>query len=194
VRRVSVVGTSGVGKSTFASGLALVLGAPFLELDSWQHQADWTPLPVEEFRARVALVADGECWVIDGNYGRVQDLVWARADTVIWIDLPRLTVMRRIIWRTLRRVGGRVELWNGNRERWRNFFSLDKEESVIVWAWQTYAANRARYEEAMADPAHGHLRFVRLRSSAAVRHFLREAEHPPAYRGGSGFRGGSGQP
>ena len=94
----------------------------------------------------------------------------------------------------LRRVGGRIELWNGNRERWRNFFSLDKEESVIVWAWQTYAANRARYEEAMADPAHGHLRFVRLRSPAAVRHFLREAEHPPAYRGGSGFRGRSGQP
>ena len=194
MRRVSVVGTSGVGKSTFASGLALVSGVSFLELDSLQHQADWTPLPVEEFRARVALVADGECWVIDGNYSRVQDLVWARADTVIWIDLPRLTVMRRIVWRTLRRVGGRVELWNGNRERWRNFFSLDKEESVIVWAWQTYAANRARYEEAMADPAHGHLRFVRLRSPAAVRHFLRETEHPPAYRGGSGFRGRSGQP
>jgi adenylate kinase family enzyme len=194
VRRVSVVGTSGVGKSTFASSLARVLGVSFLELDSFQHQADWTPLPVEEFRVRVALVADGECWVIDGNYGRVQDLVWARADTVIWIDLPRLTVMRRIVWRTLRRVGGRVELWNGNRERWRNFFSLDKEESVIVWAWQTHAANRARYEEAMADPAHGHLRFVRLRSPRAVRHFLREAEHPPAYRGGSGFRGGSGQP
>lgn len=194
MRRVSVVGTSGVGKSTFASSLARVLGVSFLELDSLQHQADWTPLPVEEFRARVALVAHGECWVIDGNYSRVQDLVWARADTVIWIDLPRLTVMRRIVWRTLRRVGGRVELWNGNRERWRNFFSLDKEESVIVWAWQTYAANRARYEEAMADPAHGHLRFVRLRSPAAARHFLREAEHPPAYRGGSGLRGGSGQP
>ena len=179
MRRVSVVGTSGVGKSTFASGLALVLGAPFLELDSLQHQADWTPLLVEEFRARVALVADGECWVIDGNYSRVQDLVWARADTVIWIDLPRLTVMRRIVWRTLRRVGGRVELWNGNRERWRNFFSLDKEESVIVWAWQTYAANRARYEEAMADPAHGHLRFVRLRSPAAVRHFLSRSGTSP---------------
>ena len=60
--------------------------------------------------------------------------------------------MRRIIARTLRRVAGRVELWNGNRERWRNFFTLDKEESVIAWAWQTHARNRARYEAAMADP------------------------------------------
>jgi adenylate kinase family enzyme len=173
VRRVSVVGTSGVGKSTFASSLARLLGVSFLELDSLQHQADWTPLPVEEFRARVALVADGECWVIDGNYSRVQDIVWARADTVVWLDLPRRVVMRRIVWRTLRRVGGRVELWNGNRERWRNLLTLDKEESVIAWAWQTHAPNRARYAAAMADPLHSHLHFVRLRSPAEVRRFLR---------------------
>jgi adenylate kinase family enzyme len=175
VRRVSVVGTSGVGKSTVAAALAHALGAPWLELDSLQHQADWTPLPVAEFRARVAFEAEGERWVIDGNYSRVQDIVWARADTVVWLDLPLRTVMCRVIWRTLRRVVGRVELWNGNRERWRNLLSLDKEQSVIAWAWQTHASNRARYEAAMADPAHGHLRFVRLRSPASVRRFLREA-------------------
>ena len=40
----------------------------------------------------------GERWVIDGNYtSQVKDLVWARADTVVWLDLPRRTVMRRII-------------------------------------------------------------------------------------------------
>ena len=193
VRRVSVVGTSGAGKSTFASSLALVLGAAFLELDAEHHQAGWTPLPAAEFRALVAAAAAGERWVIDGNYGTVQDLVWARADTVVWLDLPRRTVMRRVIWRSVRRAAGRTELWNGNRERWQNFFSLDKEESVIAWAWQTHASNRARYEAAMADPLHSHLRFVRLRSPAAVRGFLREAKHPPAYRGGSGLRGESGQ-
>ena len=135
----------------------------------------------------VRLRASG--WVIDGNYRSVQDLVWARADTVVWLDLPRRTVMRRVIWRTLRRVGGRVELWNGNRERWRNFFTLDKEESVIAWAWQTHAVHRARYEAARADPANRHLRFVRLRSPASVRRFLHETEHSPVYRGGSGLGG-----
>jgi len=179
VRRVSVVGSSGAGKSTFASSLALTLGASWLELDSVYHQADWAPLPAGEYRARVTAVAAGERWVIDGNYSTVRDIVWARADTVVWLDLPRRTVMRRIIGRTLRRVAGRVELWNGNRERWRNIFTLDKEESVIAWAWQTHAANRVRYEAAMADPAYGHLRFVRLRSPASVRRFLREADHPP---------------
>ena len=181
MRRVSVVGTSGSGKSTVASALAAALGADVLELDSVFHQPNWVPLPTSEFRRRVAAVTAGERWVIDGNYSsKVGDVVWARADTVVWLDLPRRTVMRRILWRTLRRVAGRAELWNGNREHWRNFFTLDKEESVIAWAWQTHAANRVKYEAAMADPANGHLRFVRLTSPAAVRGFLRAAAPSPS--------------
>ena len=99
---------------------------------------------------------------------------------MVWLDLPRRTVMRRVIWRSFRRVAGRVELWNGNRERWRNLFSLKKEESVISWAWQTHTANRVKFEAAMADPENGHLRFVRLTSPAAVRRFLRVVSRPDA--------------
>jgi adenylate kinase family enzyme len=178
VRRVSVVGTSGSGKSTFALALARKLGVSCLELDSVYHQADWTPLPAEEYRARVAAAADGDRWVIDGNYSTVRDIVWARADTVIWLDLPRRTVMRRLVWRSVRRAAGRVELWNGNRERWRNLLTWDKDESVIAYAWQTYDLRRERYLAAMADPANAHLRFIRLRRPAAVRHFLRATERP----------------
>jgi len=172
VRRVSVVGTSGAGKSTLSRVLADALGTQFLELDSVFHQPDWVPLPREEFRRRVAAVVAGERWVIDGNYSMVRDLVWARADTVVWLDLPKRTVMRQVIWRSFRRAAARTELWNGNRERWRNFFALDKEESVISWAWQTHATTRAKFEAAMGDPENGHLRFVRLTSPAAVRRFL----------------------
>lgn len=173
MQRVSVVGNSGAGKSTLARALAGLLGADFLELDSVNHQADWVPLATEEFRSRVAAAVAGERWVIDGNYSKVRDLVWARADTVVWMDLPRRTVTRRVIWRSVRRMALRTELWNGNRERWRYLFSLDKEESVLLWAWQTHAATRAKFEAAMADPRNGHLRFVRLDSPAAMRRFLR---------------------
>ena len=181
MQRVSVVGTSGVGKSTVSRELARRLGASWLELDSVYHQAGWTPLDTAEFRARVAAVAAGERWVIDGGYSAVRDLVWARADTVVWLDLPRRTVMRRITCRTLRRVAGRVELWNGNRERWRNLFTWDKNESIIAWAWQTYGSRRERYAALLTDPANAHLTFVRLTSPVAVRRFLRSADRcsPP---------------
>jgi adenylate kinase family enzyme len=166
--------------------LAGRLGAPFLELDSVFHQPEWTPLPSSEFQAQVGkfmtlrgagLVGGrgGGRGVIDGNYSTVQSLVWARADTVVWLDLPRRTVMRRIVVRTLRRIVRRVELWNGNRERWRNFFTWDPEESVISWAWHRHDVYRSRYSEAMTDPALSHLTFVRLRSPRQVRKFLAAA-------------------
>ena len=182
-----MVGTSGAGKSTLAAALARALDAEFLELDSVFHQPGWVPLPREEFRRRVAVVVAGERWVIDGSYtSQVRDLVWARADTVVWLDLPRRTVMRRIIWRSLWRAAKRTELWNGNRERWRNFFSVDKEESVIAWAWQTHATTRAKLEAAGADQGNSHLEFVRLASPAAVRRFLRSAAPPTSGAPASG--------
>ncbi len=172
VRRVSVVGNSGSGKSTTAARLAAKLGVPCIELDGVFHQPGWTELPREEFRARVTEIVAADGWVIDGNYSAVRDIGWARADTVVWLDLPRRVVMPRIVWRTVRRAALRRELWNGNRERWGNLLSLDKKESVIVWSWTQHNAYRERYLDAMRDPANAHLAFVQLRSPRAVREFL----------------------
>lgn len=175
-----MVGTSGAGKSTVARELALALGVPHLELDGVHHLPGWEPLPKEEFRRIVGAHAATDGWVIDGNYSSVQPLIWARADTVVWLDLPKRTVMRQVIWRTARRVAGRQELWNGNREHWRNFFNWDPEQSVISWAWHKHAADRAKYGAAANDPANAHLRFVRLTSRGEVGRFLDQARRKSA--------------
>jgi len=175
VQRVSVVGTSGSGKSTLAKELAAILGVPHLELDSVHHQPGWVPLPTDEFRQAVAVKVAEDGWVVDGNYSAVRQLVWARADTVVWLDLPKRTVMGQIIGRTFRRVAGRQELWNGNRERWRNFFSLDPQQSVIAWAWQKHDEYRERYGAAAKDPANAHLTFIRLTSRSDITRFLTES-------------------
>jgi adenylate kinase family enzyme len=137
VRRVSVVGNSGSGKSTLARELAAALEVPHVELDSVFHQPGWVPLPEDEFRRVVTAAAAGDGWVMDGNYSAVRPIVGARADTVVWLDPPRRTVMRQVIWRTLRRAVTRQELWNGNRETLRNFLTWVPEDSVISWAWHT---------------------------------------------------------
>ena len=46
----------------------------------------------------------------------MRDIVWQRADTVVWFDLPFAVVMARTVRRTVRRVVTRQELWNGNKE------------------------------------------------------------------------------
>jgi adenylate kinase family enzyme len=161
-----VVGNSGAGKSTVARELAARLNVPHVELDAIFHQPGWTPLPKDEFAARVAAAAGEEGWVIDGNYSVVRPLVWARADTVVWLDPPRRVVIRRIVWRTIRRAAIRAELWNGNRERWKNLFTWNAEESVIAWSWRKHRAYKERYGAAARDPANAHLEFIRITSRA----------------------------
>ena len=170
-----MIGTSGSGKSTLARELAAIMGCPWLELDSVYHQAGWTPLDTAEFQRRVTAETGAERWVIDGGYSAVRPVIWERADTVVWLDLPRRVVMWRITRRTVSRAATRRELWNGNRERWQNLFSWDRDRSMLAWAWQTYDSRRERYTAAMSAPEHAHLRFVRLTSPGAVRRFLRAA-------------------
>jgi adenylate kinase family enzyme len=171
MRRVSVVGNTGSGKTVLAKALAARLGVQYVELDAIFHQPNWTPLPTDEFRRRVADAVVGDAWVVDGNYSSVRDLVWRRADAVIWLDLSRVMVMRQLVARTLRRMATGEELWNANRERWRSLF--DADESIIAWAWTQHAKYHTRYAAAAADPANGHLTFVRLGSRAEVNRFLR---------------------
>jgi adenylate kinase family enzyme len=169
---VNVIGSSGSGKTTLAAGIARALSAPHLELDSIHHLPDWEPIDTEVFRSRVAEFAAGERWVIDGNYSKVRDLVWARADTVVFIDLPRWRVMSRLVPRTLRRMITRQELWNGNRERLSYLVSRKPEENLLVWSWTRHHLQVERFERAQQDPAWAHIDFIRLRTQAETHELL----------------------
>jgi len=172
-RRFAVVGNAGAGKSTMAAALAERLGVPHIELDAIFHQPGWTELPVEEFRAKVTAATADEGWVVDGNYTVVRDIVWNRADTIVWLDFSRRVVTTRIVRRSFTRVVLRRDLWNGNRERWRNLLSMDPEQSIIRWSWTRHAEYHARFRDASADPTWTHLTFVRLRSPREAAAFVR---------------------
>lgn len=176
VRRVVVVGTSGAGKTRLAKRLAAELGVPHVELDALYNGPGWRPREAEDFRRAVERATAGEGWVVDGNYRLlVQDIVTERADTLVWLDLSRPVVMWQILARTLGRLLLRRELWNGNRERWRNLATLDPQESIVLWAWTTHGARRERYEARLASGAWGHLHVERLRTRRQVARFLSSA-------------------
>jgi hypothetical protein len=143
-----------------------------VELDSIFHQPEWTELPEEEFRSRVELATAPDRWGVDGNYSAVQELIWTKADTVVWFDLRLPLVLSRTIARTLRRVVSRQELWNGNREPFSNLWSLKPEKSIIAWTATRHGTYRRRYLAAERDPRWSGLHFVRLRSQGEADAFL----------------------
>ncbi len=172
VKRVSVVGCSGSGKSTLARRLSGLLEVPHIELDALHWGPNWSAASVEEFRQKVRQVTEAETWIVDGNYrAQLGALAWECADTVVWVNPPRRTVMWRCLTRTIRRIVTRERLWSGNREDCRNLLIWRGSESVLWWSWTSYAGVQKQYESAMFDPAYRHLVFHRLRTSREVKRF-----------------------
>lgn len=161
--RVVVVGATGAGKSTFAQRLAGRLGTTYVELDELFWDAGWTQAPPDVFRARVEGATAGAAWVVAGNYGRVRDLLWPRAQAIIWLDYPFVIVLRRLLVRTVRRAVTREVLWNGNRESLWEHCRVWSEKSLLNWLFKTYWAYQRELPLLFQEPAHAHLRVVRLR-------------------------------
>jgi adenylate kinase family enzyme len=181
VERIAVVGSPGSGKSTVAKALSVALGIPHLELDAVFHQPGWVELPANEFQTAVLTFTDQEAWVVDGNYTRkgITDLVWPRADTVVWLDLPRGETMRRVSTRTIRRTIRGEQLWNGNRERWSNIVDPRPEHNILLWTWSRYNKVKDLYAERFEDPRWAGLNLVHLRSQSAVDRFVASVEKGP---------------
>ncbi len=162
-RRVLVAGTSGSGKTTLAARIGAALDLPFTEMDALFHGPDWTPRA--EFLADVeAFVSEGR-WATEWQYGAARPLLAARADLLVWLDLPRATVMRQVIGRTVRRRIRREVLWNGNVEPpLRTVFT--ERDHIVRWAWRTHADGARRIAE--VRERFEDLVIVRLRSRAEV--------------------------
>ena len=177
-QRFSVIGTSGSGKTTTASQIARRLGIPHVELDALHWDPDWTPAPLDIFRERVAQALSGDTWAVDGNYGKVRDIVWSRADTIVWLDYRLTVIMWQLVQRTLRRSISQEELWGGNRESLcRALFS---RESILLWALQTYRRRQREYPILFDEPEYAHLIIVHLRSPRDARAWLSSLTMPEA--------------
>ena len=146
-QRIRVVGVSGSGKTQLAAEIAAHLGVPHLELDAVFWDAGWSLRDVDEARELIRhFVADHpKGWVADGNWDSRREGVLDDADTIVWLDHPRRTVMARVVRRTLSRGLTRRELWHGNRESLANLRSRDPHRNIVLWAWHHHPVLVERY-------------------------------------------------
>ncbi len=161
MERVMVIGTSCSGKTALARRIAEALDSPHVELDVVFWGPDWTECPTEEFRDAVRKYVESDRWVVDGNHGRVRDILLSRATDAVWLNYSFPVVFWRALSRTCRRVFFREELFGGNRETFRHAFL--SRGSILWWVMRTYRGRRRAYRELFDAGAGAGVRLSELR-------------------------------
>lgn len=164
MQRVMIIGCAGVGKSTLARRLAERLALPLYHLDRLYWRPGWVPTPKPEWIEIQQELVAGERWVIDGNYSNTLDVRLARADTVIFLDLPR--------WLSLLSVTKRYLQYRG---RSRPDLNPECPESIdwafYKWIWGFPKRSRPSLVAKLSAPPPG-VKVIWLRSRREVAAFL----------------------
>jgi len=171
-KRIVVVGVTSSGKSTLAEELAKRFDLHFVELDALNWEPNWQAAPLEIFRERVDKATQVEKWIVAGNYHVVRDLIWPRAQAIIWLDYPLLTVLGQLTHRTFTRWWTQELLWGTNREPLWNHFKLWSSESLYNWLFKTYWRRKREYPRLFSQPEHNHLKVIRLAHPKETKRWL----------------------
>ena len=149
LRRVSVVGTSCSGKTTFAKNLARILHVEHVQHDALNWLPDWVERPHEEFLSLVEKAAAEDTWVFDGNYTRTREVIWGRATAIVWLNYSFSRTFYRALNRTTRRVFTGERIYSGNRETFGKAFM--SRDSILLWVLTAYHRKRRRYSKLLGD-------------------------------------------
>jgi hypothetical protein len=171
-RRIVVIGVTGCGKSMLAEKLAQKLGLEFIELDALYWKPDWVESGDEEFRQRVEAATLLPGWALAGNYNKVRDLIWPRAQVVVWLDYPFMLIFGRLWSRTLQRWWTQEPLWGSNYERLLPQLKFWSKKSLFYWQVQSYRRHKWQYPQLFASPEYSHLKVFHFKQPGETEEWL----------------------
>jgi len=109
MKRIVIIGCSGSGKTTLANRISQILSIGSTDLDNLRFiEGELTKKKsADEFILDVKKIVQADKWIVEGvyyNYG-IDEILWNKADLIIWLDLPlwllRLRIAKRSICRLL---------------------------------------------------------------------------------------------
>ena len=172
--RIIVIGTISSGKSTLAEKLAHKLAFDFVELDALYWQPNWVGTPNDEFAAKVNDATHGDRWVVAGNYSRTRPITWTRAQLIIWLDYPFLTVFWRLVTRTIHRTWTKELLWGTNVDRFWVHFKLWSDDSLVTWLFKTYWRRKREIPVLFEQPRYQHLKLLHFKTPQETEMWLKQ--------------------
>lgn len=163
-QRIMIVGSPGSGKSTLASKIAEITHLPLIRLDQINWLSDQQTLSRAAFDQQLAEILRRENqWIIDGNYNRTMEMRVKKADMVIWLKVPRIICIYRVIKRYLKNRGQINDAGNPD--------IIERDFLKFIW---DFPANNFPQMEKLQKNYENQLDFVVLRNRQAVAGFLAE--------------------
>ena len=160
MKKVTIIGCGGAGKSTLARQLGEITGLPVVHLDQiWWAPGNWQHISREEFDRHLSEEMEKDTWILDGNFNRTLEARLERCDTVVYLDYPRLVCVKNWLSRVIRNWGkARPDMAPGCAE-W-----FDPE--MAGWIWNFNKKNRSRYYELLSRYENVNVIILRSRKEA----------------------------
>lgn len=167
MQRIMIVGQPGSGKSTLARALGTCTGLPVVHIDHIHWQPGWIARARDE-KTRLCLAVEAqEAWIFEGGHSVTWQNRLARADMLIWLDVPVLLRFWRVIKRTA--------IWHGKvrPDLPDNCPEGFHSETWPFWRyiWRTRRSGRISLRRLWDGVPTDKVK-VRLRSAAETRRFL----------------------
>ena len=164
MQRVMIIGQPGSGKTTLARELGVATRLPVFHIDQIHWMPGWVERDREEKARLCAEVHAQPQWVFEGGHASTWPERLARADTVIWLDVPLWRRLFRVVRRTLSGYGrSRPDLPENCPER----FSAE----FYRYIWRTRHSARRRMANLIAS-APPDKTVIKLSTLADVRAYL----------------------
>ena len=134
-----------------------------MHLDSLYWKSGWVETPDEEWQSVIRNLLVQDAWVMDGNFGGTLDMRLAAADTIIFLDLPTLVC----IWRVIKR---RVKFHKKSRPDMGGGCLEQLDLQFVHWIWTFRRTHRPEILKKL-KLVESEKRVFILESSSAVKSF-----------------------
>lgn len=167
MQRVMIIGAPGSGKSTLARQMGRRLNLPVYHTDMMTWAENWVERSNADRSAMAAEVEAQDAWVFEGGLSGTYENRLARADVLIWLDLPIALRFWRITMRVWHSKGrNRPDMPNGCVEALNAAFL-----GFVHYVWKTRKPHRAAIVTLIAGHE-GAAEIVHPKSPGTVKAFL----------------------
>jgi adenylate kinase family enzyme len=167
-KKISVIGDTGSGKTTFAQVLAEKLDLPFYEADKYRFK-NGIKRPDEDYLQDIAGITSEGKWVFDGAHTIAASIAWTRADLVLYLKFPIRILFFRTLKRAIKRLVRGEKYVHGGKESLHNLFG---KEGLIRNFYSKIKERRAGYQRQFEKIGINNINLIIVRSPAELEKYL----------------------